>query len=195
MFVKLVGAETHNGHHEHHAPAAAKVESKLNGESLYHLMGKWSSTQGKVFDLKNLKGELVVLSMAYTRCKASCPMVIAKLKEIEIAFQKKGITKFKIVLGSLDPTFDTPEKLAQFQKDRKLDGQRWVLLSPKSDHDVREMAAAIGLVYSRDKDQEYSHSNVISLLDKSGVQIKNLNGLSAGNEDFILRAVKEKDAK
>ena len=189
-----VAEDSHHGHHGHHVANAQPVESSLHGESLYHLNGSWKATSGKVFDLKSLKGQLVVITMAYTRCKVSCPMVVAKLKEIESALEKTGASNFKIVMASFDSKFDTPEKLTQFLKDRKLDAQRWVLLSPKSDREAREMAAAIGIVYSRDKDQEYSHSNVITLLNKNGVQISSLNGLVASHEDFIKRAKKEIDA-
>lgn len=188
------GHHEHHGHHGHEASKSKPVESSLKGESLYHLNGYWKSATGKVFDLKSLKGQFVILTMAYTRCKASCPLVVAKLKELESAFKKAGISDFKIVMASFDPKFDTPERLTQFLKERKLDAQRWALLSPKSDRDVREMAAAIGIVYSSDKDQEFSHSNVIALLDTNGVQISSLNGLAAGHEDFIKSAKKEIDA-
>lgn len=154
----------------------------LPTESLYHLKGKWASTSGSAQGLRDLKGRPVVLSMVYTRCKASCPLTIAKMKELE-SLAGKG--DYIFVMASFDPKNDTAEALKKYLAERKLDPAHWQMLSPTADRDVRELAAATGFVYSRDEQGEYSHSNIVVLLDREGVVRSKLDRLGADSEEFV----------
>ena len=120
-------------------------------------------------------------------------MTISKLKEIESAIRAKGINDVQIVMASFDPVHDTPEKLAEFFKARKLDPARWKFLSPVNDSAARELAAATGTVYSRDSDGEYSHSNVISLLNRDGLLKSQIKGLDGGHNDLVNLVTTDKD--
>lgn len=151
-------------------------------DSLYHLKGKWASTSGSTQGLKDMRGRPVVLSMIYTRCKASCPLTIAKMKELEAA---AGKGDYVFAMASFDPKNDTAPALKKYLADRKLDPAHWQMLSPNADRDARELAAATGVVYSRDEQGEYSHSNVVVLLDREGVIQAKLESLSAETTDFV----------
>lgn len=177
--------------HEHHV-AQPPAAPKLQGESLYNLIGHWKNANGEEFPLSKLRGRPVVFTMAYTFCKASCPITVAKLKEIEAALAAESESRAAIVLASFDAKHDTPERLASYAKEKKLDMKRWILLSPRSDRDVRELAAAVGIVYSQDKDGEFSHSNVISLFNDEGVLQLQVNGLAASHDELVTRVVKAK---
>ncbi len=131
--------------------------------------------------------------MVYTNCATTCPATVAKLKEIESALKAAGEDQATIVLASFDPKRDTPERLAAYALERKLDGKRWMLLSPSGDRDVRELAAALGIVYSRDKDGEFSHSNIISLLDREGVLQTQVPGLVESHSELVQLVVKAKN--
>lgn len=175
----------------HPAQTATQSSSpKLNGESLYNLTGHWRETSGEDFPLSRLRGRPVILTMAYTQCKVSCPAIIAKLKDIESALKSAKETNAAIVLASFDPKRDTPDHVATYFKEKKLDPKRWILLSPSGDRDVRELAAALGIVYSKDKNGEFSHSNVISLLNQEGVFQMQVNGLAASHEELVRWLVK-----
>lgn len=193
-----VSAWAEGHHHEHHAPpkGKAKVASpQLQGKSLYHLLGKWKTAAGEAFPLQKLRGRPVILTMAYTHCTTTCPATVAKLKEIESALKAAGEDQATIVLASFDPKRDTPERLAAYALERKLDAKRWLLLSPEGDRDVRELAAALGIVYSRDKDGEFSHSNVISLLDREGVFQTQVAGLVESHSELVQLVVKAKSGR
>lgn len=151
-------------------------------DSIYNLKGKWRATSGSTDAFRALIGRPVVLSMVYTRCKASCPLTIAKMKEIEAAIGKGS---YVFAMASFDPKYDTVENLKNYLNDRKLSLDRWQMLSPQSDRDVRELAAVTGTVYNKDDQGEYSHSNVIVLLDAKGVIKARLDGLTADTTEFF----------
>ena len=58
---------------------------------------------------------------------------------------------------------------------------------------MRELAAALGIVYSRDKDGEFSHSNIISLLDREGVLQTQVPGLVESHSELVQLVVKAKN--
>jgi protein SCO1 len=157
----------------------------LDGSSLYHISGTWKDSSGEKFSFKKLLGHPVIVSMAYTHCTYTCPMIVAKLKEIESELIAVGVKDYRIVIASLDPVKDTPLRLAQYMEEKKLVNQRWVMLSPQSDNDVRELAAVLGVTYSRDKGGDYSHSNVISHLNQDGVIQSRINGIAASHQSLV----------
>jgi protein SCO1/2 len=74
-----------------------------------------------------------------------------------------------MVLISIDPDRDTPEAMRKFMKERKLDPTRWILLSSSSKN-VRELAAALGYNYKKDKAMDFAHSMLTWIFDKNGVK-------------------------
>jgi len=163
----------------------------LSSDSIYHVTSKWRTSENKEIHLRDFSGNEVIMTMAYTGCTYTCPMTVAKLKEIEADLKKRKISNYKIVVASFDPVRDTPNQLQKYMKDKKLDPAAWVFLSPLSDKEVRELAAVLGITYSKDKTGEYGHSNVISLLDDSGVVRERVNGLAADHKAIVTRLAKK----
>lgn len=170
--------------HDHDKTGESGAKPVLNGDSLYNSKSKWRDPSGGEFKLASLRGQKVVLTMAYTGCTYTCPLAVAKLKEIESALVREGGGDFKIVLASFDPLNDTPAKLARYLNEKHL-SDRWVLLSPRSDSDVRELAALLGISYSKDKKGEYSHSNIITYADREGIVRHTLIGIGADFKPLV----------
>lgn len=65
---------------------------------------------GTPFDLKDLRGQVVMLFFGYTSCPDICPLALAAMKQVE---QKLGAqaNQTAVVFVSLDPERDTPERL------------------------------------------------------------------------------------
>lgn len=168
-----------------HGPTAAAAKTEFKDESLYHGTSKWRDTTGKDLKLADLQGQKILITMAYSHCTYTCPMTIAKLKEIETALAAKGLTDYKIVIASFDPEKDTPARLSEYLKAQRLPENRWVFLSPRSDKDVRQLAAMLGITYSKDAKGEYAHSNIIAFLDSEGVMRESLNGIAADHTRLV----------
>jgi protein SCO1 len=160
------------------------ASSQPSGDSVFNSRSEWRDTSEREVKLNEFSGSKVIIAMAYTSCTYSCPLTISKLKEIETGLIAKGMKDFKIVLASFDPQRDNPANLLKYSKKRKL-SSRWVLLSPHSDKDVRELSALLGITYKQDKQGDFSHSNVISYMDEQGVVRKTLVGINADARPFI----------
>lgn len=151
-------------------------------ESIYNLPSTWQDQDSHSLKLDSLKGRAVVLAMAYTGCKASCPLIVEDMKKIERALPEKTETQFVIV--SFDSKRDTPTHLKMFANIHKLDKKHWVLLHG-SESSVRDLAAVLGVRYRKDANGEFDHSNLISLLDTKGIIKFQQSGLQQKPETFL----------
>ncbi len=137
------------------------------GPSLYDLPTTWVTQHGDTIGLTSLAGRVQVLAMVYTNCAVTCPIILADLKRIEAAVPVEQRGDVGFVLISLDPDRDTPERLAEWAAQTKLDPARWTLLNG-SDDAVRELAATLGVRYQMQPDAEVAHTNQITVLDRTG---------------------------
>jgi protein SCO1 len=152
------------GIHDHGSVPAAGEPSE---HSLFHLEGVWWDANGDSRRFESLAGRIQILTMAYTHCGYACPRLIADMKRLEGALLDEGVEGVGFVLASFDSERDTPERLARYAEDVRLDPERWTLLGASPD-DVMELAAVLGVRYRRESDAEFSHSNLIFVLDPDG---------------------------
>lgn len=157
--------------HQHHSEK--KVENKsdetsLNEESIYNLNTELLDQDGKKISLEKLKGQPVVISMAYTSCAYACPLIISHMQQLEKELENQGEKKVKFVLVSFDPKKDTPAVIKEYAVKRKL-SSRWVMYTASSDKAPREIANLLGIKYNKIDDVDYDHSFIITVLNSDGV--------------------------
>lgn len=166
--------------------SAFAADTGIKKDSLYQAKSKWTTPEGKTISLSELRGQPVLITMVYTKCQFTCPLIISKLKNIESAL--KSNPKLKIVMVSFDQKNDTPENMTKFMQEKSLDPSRWLLLAGTSTGSVRELATLLEISYKQEKNGEYSHSNVLTLLDKEGVKRTVLNGIAADHAPIVKSA-------
>lgn len=148
-------------------------------QSLYDLKTSWRDIENKKTDVSVAAGSYALIAMVYTGCAHACPMTISKIKKIEEEFSKAKFTELKIVLASFDVKNDRPEKLKKYQAERNLNPEQWKFLAAETDDDARKLAVTLGISYKDIGDGDFSHSNAITLLDRSGKVIASINSLNA----------------
>ncbi|MGP8122743.1 MAG: SCO family protein [Xanthobacteraceae bacterium] len=156
-----------NAHDHDHEHMSMQPMKPLSGTSLYNLTSNWTNQDGKAVALASLRGEPVVVAMAYTSCKDICPMIVADMVAIEDLAKQKSTAKLRFAFFSIDSAIDTPERLKVYAAEHGLDTAHWTLFHG-DDKAVRELAAALGVRYSRDASGGFDHSAIISLLDADG---------------------------
>lgn len=161
------------------------VAGELPGDSLYQIDSKWVDQDGKEFELRELRGTPVILSMVYLSCKYICPAVISEVQQLESELNKKLKKSFQIVLVSFDPDRDTPELLKNYAKDRKLDLSKWRFVTNKNESKIRELAVSTNFKYMKDEKGEFTHSYMILLLDQHGVIQSRLDGANLDHKPMI----------
>ena len=162
-----------------------KVEdlNAIPDESIFNLTSKWNTQNNETIELKELKGDVLVMVMIYTTCKAACPRLVADMRSI---YNKVGNETVKYVLVSIDPETDTPERLKEFAIENKMDNEQWVFLQGTVD-DVREFSNVLAVKYKQISPLDFSHSNIISVFDQQGVLQHQQEGLSVDNKETVAK--------
>lgn len=158
--------DEHKGHAQHEAQPAASAP--LSGDSLFNTTASFKDQNGKTVKLESLRGHPVVISMAYTGCAYTCPMILSQMQQIEKAIEKSGRKDVQFVLVSFDYQKDTPSVLKAYAEKKNLSGN-WRLLTSSSDKEPREISNLLGIKYKKMEGGDYDHSFVITVLDSEGV--------------------------
>lgn len=160
------------------------VSDTLPELSIYNLPSTWTTQNGKDIELKDLQGDVVVMVMIYTTCKAACPRLVADMRNIQSQVPDANNKNVKYVLVSIDPKTDTPEQLKQFAIDNEMDSDQWIFLRG-SENDTREFAAVLAVSYKAISPIDFSHSNIISVFDRNGVLVHQKEGLGVDSKETI----------
>ncbi len=152
--------------------------------SIYNLPAIWTTQDNKKIELKELKGDVLVMVMIYTSCKAACPRLVADMRDIEAQIPDSKKENVKLLLVSIDPETDTPERLKKFSIENEMESDQWLFLrGTKSD--TREFAAVLAVNYKKISPMDFSHSNIISVFDQGGELVHQQEGLGVNNKETV----------
>jgi protein SCO1/2 len=160
-------------------------KSEIDAASIFNLTSKWNTQNGESIELKDLKGEVLVMVMIYTTCKAACPRLVADMRSIH---QKVNNSSIKYVLVSIDPENDTPKRLKEFAIENEMDNEQWIFLQGSVD-DVREFSNVLAVKYKQISPMDFSHSNIISVFDKGGILYHQQEGLNVDNKTTVSKII------
>jgi protein SCO1/2 len=78
--------------------------------------------RGQAFTADALRGHPTIVSFIFTRCDTICPVTSLRMQNLQD--QTFGTT-IKLLSFSVDPTYDTPERLATYAQHYRADPERW----------------------------------------------------------------------
>ena len=158
--------------------------NEISDMSIYNLPSVWTNQDNQEVALKSLQGNVVVMVMIYTSCQAACPRLAADMRAIEKQIPEAEKENLKMVLVSIDPETDTPERLKKFAVENEMDSNPWIFLRG-SEADTREFAAVLAVNYKKISPMDFSHSNIISVFDKRGELVYQKEGLGVDHKKTV----------
>ena len=166
-------------------PVADALAQPLPDDSIYQLEVALEAQDGSTTTLGTNRGHPTIVSMFYASCPMACPMLIQEVQALESQLPPEDLAELRILLVSLDPKRDSPEKMTEVVGTYGLDTERWTLTRTEPES-VREIAAVLGIQYRALDDGEMNHSSILTLVDRHGrIQAKH-EGL--GRDSSALRA-------
>jgi protein SCO1 len=150
--------------------------------SIFMLADTFQTQHADNFVLSYLAGKPTVLGMIFTNCGYACPRLTSDMKNI--ANKLKGNReKVNFILISFDSERDTAAQLLKFAKQMGLD-PGWILLHG-NEQTVRTLSVLLNVQFEKDAEGNFSHSNLITLLDKNGSLKFQKEGLEADHTETI----------
>ena len=163
--------------------ARESATSSVSDKSLYQLEATWNDDAGRGIPLNSLQGRPQVVTMFFAHCQYACPLLVYKMKQLEAALPQNLRTNIGFTLVSFDSERDTPQALRNYRAQHEL-GRNWTLLHGNADQ-VLTLAALLGVKFKADAQGQFSHSNVITLLNSQGEIIYQETGLNLETSELV----------
>ena len=114
---------------------------------------------------QSLRGKVWVAAFIFTRCAGPCPMMTAKMADLQKSVPDPQV---KLVSFSLDPEYDTPAVLREYAGRFDADAKRWHFLTGQKQA-MFDVSAGFKL-YAKEADSENPiiHSDRFLLVDSLG---------------------------
>lgn len=135
--------------------------------------------QGRAFQLGDFKGRVLALTFIFTRCPLPnfCPLMNQHLASAQRELKAASTpVNWHLLSISLDPEYDTPERLATYASAYSPDSERWTFATGRVD-DIRKFGATFGLTAIRNGEQ-IDHNLRTVVVDTAG----RVKKVFAGNE-------------
>jgi protein SCO1 len=127
---------------------------------------------GQIRTAEELKGSVWVADFIFTSCKSVCPVLSAKMVQVQQAIQDP---RLKFVSFSVDPERDTPAALRAYGKRWAPDETRWTLLATTQES-LAELAKGMKTFVERQPDPDATlHTAELFLVDAQG-RVRGLYG-------------------
>ncbi len=160
----------------------AASPNAISEESIFIVADTFQTQYKKDIVLSSLAGKPTVVGMIFTRCGAACPRLTSDMKNIANKL-KADKEKVNFVLVSFDTERDNAMQLQMFAKEMGLDAN-WLLLHG-NEQAVRTLSVLLNVQFEKDAEGNFSHSNLISVLDKNGMLAFQKEGLEADHKETI----------
>jgi len=155
-----------HGDHTNHAEMDLESGEPTDA-SIYNVSSTWKTRHNNEIKFSDLRGKIQVVAMVYTHCEYACPRILADMKNIEKTLSESALQSVNFTIISIDPERDTPQRLTEFATENNLSDAYWTLLNGVQG-DILEIAALLGVKYKPISDTDFTHSNMITVLDKEG---------------------------
>ena len=132
----------------------------------------------------DLRGKPVVLTFIFTTCRSACPVLTAKLVDIQrrLSSEQNGIPRFVAV--TVEPAHDTPAVLKAYANNFGADLRAWSFLtgSPAA---IADLARRYAVYVKRQPDESIDHTFLTSLIDRDGIIRVQYQGTQFDRDEFL----------
>jgi protein SCO1/2 len=167
------------------APEAVQQTAAPLGPSLYDLPVRLVDARGRAIGLDVARGTPVLVTMFYASCSVACPLLVSEVGQVLAELPEPAGSQTRVLLVSFDAERDTPDRLAELVRERKLDARWTVAAAP--DADARALAAVLGFRYRKLANGDFAHGSTIVALDGEGRPIARTDAL--GQRQSLVRAL------
>jgi cytochrome oxidase Cu insertion factor (SCO1/SenC/PrrC family) len=132
---------------------------------------------GQSINLGSLKGKYVLINFIYTGCSGTCPMLTAKMSQVEKKLAPELAKKVRLVSITLDPEHDNSAQLLKYANEHGANGADWIFLTG-TPAQIDDYLAIFKIKRTRETDGSIDHVTTSFLLGPDGRQIRQYDGIA-----------------
>ena len=138
---------------------------------------------GKPFTLAQLRGRVAVVTFIFTSCSDSCPLLTAKLVNIQSKLGPDEPAVFFVGI-TVDPMHDSPKVLKRYAELYSAPESRFAFLTGDFE-DIRKIVSNYGAYFNHKGERDVDHTFLTSIVDRAGVVRVQYMGWRFDPDEFI----------
>ena len=145
---------------------------------------------GATMSLGDLRGKVWIAAFIFTRCRGTCPMMSSALSTLQRSIE--GMEDVRLVSLTVDPEYDTPERMSEYAKGLDASPTQWLFLTGQEDS-LQTLAREVfhlGIEEGGTVEEPIIHSTRFVLVDGEGEIRGYYEGLDATERAALLKDVK-----
>jgi len=142
------------------------------------------NSDGETVYLSELSDKTLLVDFIFTRCPTVCRALGSRYQQLQRMINDSGNDQTALLSISIDPTFDTPERLSLYQEYYKGQKDTWYLARPVNENTLRSMTAETGLRVIPDEIGGFSHSDAIHLIQQQ--TLKKINAWDSTEWEYLI---------
>lgn len=166
-------------------PAGAATEKPFDDAAAYKYsqaavgrqVGDYSfrDRQGRAVTMADFRGRPLVVSLIYTSCSQTCPVISHSLtKAVELAQKNIGSDAFHVVTIGFDARVDSPERMRTFARQQNIALPNWEFLSADT-ATVDRLSEDLGFIFFASA-KGFDHLAQITIVDGAGKVFRQVYG-------------------
>lgn len=150
---------------------------------------------GEGFRFKQLRGKVAVVTFIFTSCSNSCPLLTAKLVQIN-GMLGSDAPDVMFVAITVDPMNDSPEVLKRYARLYSAPEEQFVFLTGDFDS-IHEIVRNYGAYFNTRGERDVDHTFLTSIVDQSGTLRVQYLGWRFDPDEFVadLRSLLHEDER
>ena len=142
-----------------------------------------TSQDGAPVSLADYRGKVVAVTFIFTSCQDTCPLLTAKMAQVQDELGSQFGARIAFVSITVDPERDTPEVLKQYAQNFGANLAGWAFLT--GDPVVlREVERSYGVFAAKAVDGNLDHTFLTSVVDRQGTLRVQYLGVRFDPEEF-----------
>jgi protein SCO1/2 len=152
----------------------------------------FTNQQGEPFGLENLKGKVWMVDFIFTNCETVCPPLTANMSKLQEMAKEKGLD-VEFVSFSVDPEYDTPEKMLAYGEQFQADFSNWNYLTGYTQKEIEKFAQESfrAIVQKPESTDQVIHTTSYFLVNQDGYVIKSYNGLEDTPYEEMIKDIED----
>ena len=142
---------------------------------------EWTLTEVSGKDV-SIQTKPKLITFFFTNCPDICPTTMWDLKDLQQLMNEKGISEdeYLILAVTLDPEYDTEERIIQYKENFEIDSPNWLFLRG-SVVDTKKFTQYFNFFYEKDAGGFVTHSTSMYVVDAND-QVRAYHDMAIGNK-------------
>lgn len=142
-----------------------------------------TSQDGTRVALDDYRGKVVAVTFIFASCMDTCPLLTAKMAQVQDELGADFATRIAFVSITVDPERDTPDVLKQYAQTFGANPAGWAFLTSTSE-EIRDVTRRYGIFMSKTAAGDVDHTFLTSLVDSRGTLRVQYLGTRFDPEEF-----------